>query len=126
MRGMGMMRGRRMGGMGMMGGGGMCPMCGRSTDGGEEEGPHAGKGPRAPRQRGDDEIRADAEQALTDDSWLDASAVDVQIEAGVATLDGDVESRAAKRRAEDLVDEIPGVNDVRNNLRISDQPQSSS
>ncbi len=131
-RGMGCMRGEtgpmgmmgpmhrmmgHMGGMGMMRGMGMCPMCGRPMGmaGEEEEGPYRGKGPA---KRSDEQIRSEVEEALTEDSWLDASNVQVAVQNGVVTLSGAVDSRDSKRRAEDLTDEVPGVTDVQNNLRI--------
>ena len=40
---------------------------------------------------------------------------------GVVTLTGTVDSREAKRRAEDLVDELSAVRDVQNDLRIAEQ-----
>lgn len=125
MGGMGMM-GRMMGRRGMgrgamgrrgMGMGGMCPMCGRMMDTEEEqEGPHRGKGPG---QRTDEQIKSAVEEALTEDSWLDASGIQVNVQNGIATLTGTVDSREAKRGAEDLVDALPGVRDVQNNLRIA-------
>lgn len=103
------MMGRRGRGMG-----GRCPMCGQKVESGE--GPHRGKGPA---QRSDEEIRAEVEEALTEDSWLDASEVQVSVEGGVVTLTGTVDARASKRRAEDLTDQVSGVRDVDNNLSIA-------
>ena len=102
-----------------MGGGGMCPMCGQMSGmgGGEqEEGPHRGKGPR---KRTDEQIHSEVEEALTEDTWLDASEIQVRAEDGVVTLTGMVEDRQAKRRAEDMADKVAGVRDVRNELQIA-------
>jgi len=101
---------------GMMGG--MCPICGRMMKmgaGEEEEGPNRGKGPA---KRTDEQIKAEVEQVLTDDSWLDASNIQVIVQGGVVTLTGTVDSRDSKFLAEDLVDWISGVKDVQNNLQI--------
>ncbi|GEM_PF-1868506 len=101
---------------GMMGG--KCPICKRmmGMEAGEEEGPYRGKGPV---KRTDEQIKAEVEQTLTDNSWLDASNVQVSsVQEGVVTLTGTVDSRDSKRRAEDLADEVLGVKDVQNNLQI--------
>ena len=66
----------------------------------------------------DEQIKAEVEQVLTDDSWLDASNIQVSVQGGVVTLTGTVDSRDSKRLAEDLVDEVSGVKDVQNNLQI--------
>jgi len=120
MGGMGpMCMGRRKGMMGMMRGmGPMCPICGRMMPmeaAEEREGPHRGKGPA---RRTDEQIKSEVEEALTNDSWLDASGVGVSVQNGIVTLTGTVDSRESKRRAEDLADQVPGVRDVQNNLRI--------
>ncbi len=76
-----------------------------------------GKGPAA--HRTDDQIKAVIEAALTDDTWLDASGVQVSVQQGIVTLTGTVPSREAKRRAETLADRVSGVRDVRNTLTIA-------
>lgn len=50
----------------------------------------------------DEDIRADVEEALTEDSRLDASDVQVSGENGIVTLRGRVQSREDRRRAEEL------------------------
>jgi osmotically-inducible protein OsmY len=55
---------------------------------------------------------------LTDDWYIDASDVDVKVNTGIVTLSGRVETRAEKRRAEDLANLIAGVTDVNNQLRV--------
>ena len=79
---------------------------------------HRGRGPQG-YQRTDERISDDAHQRLTDDPWLDASAVSLSVNAGEVTLSGTVENREAKHRAERLVEDLSGVNHVQNNLRIS-------
>ena len=97
---------------------GICPMCARMMRMGIlEEGPHRGKGPA---QRTDERVKSDVEDMLTEDSWLDASDIQVSVQSGVVTLTGTVDSREAKRRAEDLADQVSGVRDVLNNLRIAE------
>jgi osmotically-inducible protein OsmY len=55
---------------------------------------------------------------LTDDWYVDASDVEVTVNNGMVTLTGLVDSRDAKRRAEDIVECVSGVTDVSNQLRV--------
>jgi osmotically-inducible protein OsmY len=89
------------------------------VSGGEGHGPHRGKGPKT-YTRSDTRIHDDVNDRLTDDPFLDASHIDVRVESGEVTLAGTVTSRADKRRAEDLADEVSGVKHVQNNLRIQE------
>ena len=82
----------------------------------EAEGSYRGKGPAQPA---DDQITTAIERILTDDPWLDASGIQVSVQKGIAQLRGAVASRQAKRRAEELADQIRGVRDVQNQLSIS-------
>lgn len=84
-----------------------------------ERGPHEGRGPRGYR-RSDDRIRDEVCEFLTEDGLIDASGVEVRVEDGEVTLEGRVESRAQKRRAEDLAEIVLGVVDVHNRLRLAD------
>jgi len=77
-----------------------------------------GRGPKGYR-RSDERIREDVCERLTDDWRIDATDVEVVVNDGEVTLSGVVNSRGAKRHAEDLVEDITGVRDVHNNLRVS-------
>ena len=81
-------------------------------------GEHKGKGPRQ-YQRSDDRIKEDVCDRLSDDSFIDASDIDVKVEGSEVILSGTVDSRNAKRRAEDLIENLSGVKNVQNNLRVS-------
>lgn len=81
-------------------------------------GPYAGRGPRGYR-RSDERIRADVNDALTEDGWIDATEITVTVERGEVTIEGTVESRAMKRLAEDVAEGVPGVRDVHNRLTIT-------
>jgi hypothetical protein len=85
-------------------------------------GPHTGRGPRG-YQRSDARIEEDACERLTHHGMLDASDIQVQVNSGEVTLSGTVESRQAKRMAEDILDTISGVRDVNNQLRVQGQGQ---
>lgn len=80
-------------------------------------GEHRGRGPKN-YTRSDERIREDVNDRLSDDSWLDASEIDVQVSSGEVTLLGTVGSRDDKRRAEDVAEEVSGVKHVQNNLRV--------
>jgi hypothetical protein len=81
------------------------------------EADHRGRGPQD-YVRSDERICEDANDKLTDDWHVDASRVTVAVKDGEITLNGTVTDRAAKRRAEDVVDRISGVRHVQNNLRV--------
>lgn len=81
------------------------------------EGTHRGKGPRG-YKRSDERIKEEVNDCLTDYSHLDASDIEVTVTEGVVTLDGRVDSRWAKRSAEDIVETVSGVRDIRNNLLV--------
>ncbi len=88
---------------------------------------HRGRGP-ADYIRSDDRIREDVNDRLTEDYWLDASRIGVTVAGGEVTLDGTVDGKRAKRRAEDLADDVSGVKHVQNNLRVDNTsfaPQGS-
>lgn len=87
---------------------------------GQHEGEHRGRGPKN-YTRSDERIRDDVNDRLSDDSWLDASEIDVQVSKCEVTLTGTVNSREDKRRAEDLADQVSGVKHVQNNLRVQQQ-----
>ena len=85
--------------------------------GDERQSSHRGRGPKS-YSRSDDRIRDDVNDRLTDDPFLDATDVEVTVAEGEVTLAGTVSSRADKRRAEDLADNVSGVKHLQNNLRV--------
>lgn len=85
---------------------------------------HRGRGPRN-YSRSDDRIREDVSDRLSDDRHIDASDIEVSVSGGEVTLDGTVDSRAAKRHAEDLAESCSGVKHVQNNLRVRDRQAST-
>ncbi len=85
---------------------------------------HRGRGPKG-YTRSDERIREDVNDRLTDDGWLDASDIEVEVSGSEVTLTGQVNSRAEKRRAEDIADGISGVKHVQNNLRVKDRTAMS-
>jgi hypothetical protein len=83
----------------------------------EGHGPHFGKGPKGYR-RSDERIREEVFELLREADELDASDISIEVEDGVATLSGAVENRRSKRLAEELLDDVLGLWDVRNELRV--------
>ena len=95
----------------------------------QARGRQCGRGPRRVEEAeapGDEDarIRNEVGACLTEDWYVDGTEITVSVADGEVTLDGVVENRAEKRLAEDCADSVPGVVDVRNNLRIRkpDQP----
>ena len=84
-------------------------------------GDHRGRGPRN-YTRSDERVREDVNDRLSDDAWLDATEIEVQVSACEVTLTGTVQSREDRRRAEDLAEQVSGVKHVQNNLRVETQP----
>lgn len=85
---------------------------------------HRGRGPQG-YVRPDPNITDDIVQRLTDDDRIDASEILLQVEAGVATLTGNVRSRAMKHRAEDIAADASGVREVRNEIRVDNGSASA-
>jgi osmotically-inducible protein OsmY len=89
----------------------------RSSESWRVPGPHTGRGPKG-YQRSDERIREDVSDRLTAHGRIDASDVEVRVQGTEVTLIGFVDSREAKRAAEDLAEDVPGVREVHNQLRI--------
>jgi osmotically-inducible protein OsmY len=89
------------------------------------EGRHSGRGPKG-YTRSDERIREDVCDRLSDDPWVDASDIEVTVSNCEVTLAGNVDSREARRRAEDTAERISGVKHVQNNLRVQQQSPASS
>lgn len=86
---------------------------------GESRGQFSGKGPKG-YQRSDERVREDVSDILERNGELDASEIEVVVVAGEVTLQGGVTDRRAKRLAEDLIEDLPGVKQVHNRLRVGD------
>ena len=81
------------------------------------DGNYRGQGPKG-YTRSDARILEDVSDRMSEDSRLDASDIEVAVDAGEVTLTGSVSDRAAKRRAEDVAEDVSGVKHVQNNLRV--------
>ncbi len=81
-------------------------------------GRYSGVGPRGYR-RSDQRIQEDINDRLTWDGQIDATEVQADVKDGVVTLSGTVNSRQDKRWAEYIAENVSGVTDVQNNLKIN-------
>jgi len=80
-------------------------------------GPQTGRGPRG-YQRSDERIKEEVCERLTQHGDLDARDIEVNVDNGEVTLRGMVDSREAKRMAEDAAEGVSGAKDIHNQLRI--------
>jgi hypothetical protein len=88
----------------------------------EDEGPHAGRGPRSYR-RSNERIAEEVNERLARHGHVDATDVEVHVDDGVVTLRGTVDDRAQKRLAEEIAEAAFGVDDVMNELRVRRSPR---
>jgi hypothetical protein len=78
---------------------------------------HKGKGPKN-YKRSDERIAEDVNERLFLDPHVDATDIEVTVNNGEVQLKGSVEDREQKRRAEDIIADVPGVQHIDNLLRI--------
>jgi hypothetical protein len=76
-----------------------------------------GRGPKGYR-RSDERIKEDINDRMTDDYYLDASEIEIEVSNGEVTLTGTVFAREDKRRAEDIAESVSGVSNVENRIRV--------
>ena len=81
-------------------------------------GSFSGRGPKG-YQRSDERIREDVCDRLADDPMIDASDIEVIVKNAEVTLSGTVRERDDKRRSEDSAENVSGVREVHNNLRVN-------
>jgi hypothetical protein len=80
-------------------------------------GQYRGRGPKG-YTRSSERILEDVAERLTDDPEVDASEIEVTVDGDVVILRGKVYDRGQKRAAEDVVETVSGVRDVRNELEV--------
>lgn len=91
---------------------------GRSYSGPGTGHSYRGVGPKNYR-RSDERLMEDISERLTDDEDLDASEITVRVLEGKVTLEGTVDHRWMKHRAEDIADACTGVKDVDNRILVT-------
>ena len=69
-------------------------------------------------QGSDERIKEEICEWLTGDPTMDFSAIRVAVKDGEVTLEGIVSERMHKYHAEDVIDNLPGVNEVHNRIRV--------
>jgi hypothetical protein len=80
-----------------------------------------GRGPRG-YSRSDERIREEICERLTDED-IDVSEVEVSVTKGEVTLSGSVADRRTKREAENIAEQIAGVKDVSNQIRVRSETE---
>ncbi len=78
---------------------------------------YRGRGPRG-YTRSDDRLKEVICEMLTDAEDIDASDIEVTVTEAVVVLDGSVDDRWTKYQTEEMAGQVPGVKDVRNQLRV--------
>jgi osmotically-inducible protein OsmY len=77
-----------------------------------------GKGPRN-YKRSDERISDDIHDWLTDDHYVDASDIHIEVREGEVVLSGTVKDRWEKRRAENIAELVSGVKQVENRIKVT-------
>ena len=100
---------------------------GRNQSQSESRGRHFGRGPRG-YSRSDERLTEDLNERLTQHPEIDASEIEVNVRNGEVTLTGTVDDRQTKRMIEDLAEEVSGVREVHNQIRVQrgDSRQTSA
>lgn len=83
----------------------------------DARGGYRGRGPKN-YARSDERIKEDINDRLTDYDYIDATDVEVGVQNGEVVLSGTVDSGYEKRLAEDIADDVSGVRNVENRIRI--------
>jgi hypothetical protein len=78
----------------------------------------SGRGPKG-YTRTDDRIKEDVCDRLSWNDEVDATEITVRVQDGEVTLEGRVETRHMKRLAGDIAEEVSGVKDVHNTIRVT-------
>jgi osmotically-inducible protein OsmY len=82
-----------------------------------QRGRFSGRGPKGYR-RSDERIQEEINEILTRHGDIDATDIEVRVQQGEVTLTGTVDDRWAKRLAEDIAEDVVGVTDVQNQIRV--------
>jgi osmotically-inducible protein OsmY len=82
------------------------------------------RGPKG-YKRSDDRIREDVSDRLGENPYIDCSEVEVTVNNGEVTLTGVVTSRQEKFLIEEITDDVSGVNEVHNQVRVKREQQGN-
>jgi hypothetical protein len=97
-------------------GSGLSRSYGRQGD--APRGGYSGRGPKGYTHT-DDRIKEDVCDRLSWNDEVDATDITVRVDRGEVTLEGTVETRHMKRLAADIAEEVSGVQDVHNTIRVT-------
>jgi len=86
---------------------------------------YRGRGPKG-YERSDERLREMVCERLTDDPSIDASEVTVEVTSKVVKLTGTVDDRRTKYLIEDVIEQVGGVRDIDNQLRVQSASQSQA
>jgi hypothetical protein len=86
---------------------------------------YRGRGPKG-YERSDERLREMICERLTDDPAIDASEVTVEVTNQVVKLSGTVEERRMKYLVEDVIEQVGGVRDIDNQLRVQPAAQAQT
>ena len=84
----------------------------------------AGRGPKG-YQRSDERLREEISDRLMADDRIDASDIEIDVQSSEVTLTGTVPDRWMKRQAEDMAEQVMGVREVMNQIRVQPERDSS-
>lgn len=91
----------------------------------KREGSFAGVAPIG-FKRTDERLLELVAERLTEDHWIDASRITVDVSKGEVTVTGLVPDRETKYRVEEVIDRIFGVTDVVNRLKVSPEDRATA
>jgi osmotically-inducible protein OsmY len=94
------------------------PISERWMHGAPDDTGNRGRGPKN-YVRTDQRVFEDVCEELTRDDAVDASEMLVHVERGRVTLEGTVPTARMRELAEEIIQELPGVQSVRNQLRAT-------
>ena len=92
---------------------------------GQRQQDFTGKGPKG-WTRSDDRIKEDLSEQFARHPDLDPSEIEIRVHGGEVTLTGSVSDRESKRLAEDIAENVQGVKDVTNQVRVSSSQRSGA
>jgi osmotically-inducible protein OsmY len=81
---------------------------------------HRGRGPKGYRPT-DERLKEIICERLTDDPFIDASRITVEVSSSEVTLQGTVQVRQQKFAIEDVVADVAGVTEIHNRLSVADE-----
>jgi osmotically-inducible protein OsmY len=81
---------------------------------------HRGRGPKGYR-RSDERLKEIICERLTDDPFIDASNITIDVANGEVTAQGAVQVRQQKHAIEDVIADVHGVTEIHNRITVASQ-----